>query len=358
MQMPGRTFVIGNGYRYSINGQEKTPEIAPNTTTAEFWQYDARIVRRWNVDPLPKAYESSYAAFGNNPLSFIDPNGADTLKIKGTNNSQWTIHWGKGTNSTTYDLNDIQDTYITDFLIKDSWLDIGNRTINLDEAFPRSPDLIGLDIYGGGNIKFIAGGGGFNFLWHTRGREIAGEGGRPEFHTYNDIGVQPDFKSIGAGVSASLIVGWADKAADPTGHSRLVPDNPIAPASNQFVTNGVNWTGRFNVVNGSFTVGRLWGKVDASVTASKFSSIPIGSLPAPGETHWWGYSIGFGLGVSANPTKAIGIGDVIKLLNKTTVGVHQQYYYLMYGNGGDKLNNGKNVSGWHISNPIDPEDNK
>ncbi|MDZ4796124.1 MAG: hypothetical protein SGI83_17730, partial [Bacteroidota bacterium] len=33
MELPGRTYSSGTGYRYSINGQEKTPEIAPNTTT-------------------------------------------------------------------------------------------------------------------------------------------------------------------------------------------------------------------------------------------------------------------------------------------------------------------------------------
>jgi LysM repeat protein len=89
MQMPGRLHTTGNSYRYSINGQEKTPEIAPNTTTAEFWQYDARIARRWNVDPIPKKYESSYMAFGGNPISVIDPNGADSVKVNG----KWTGVW-------------------------------------------------------------------------------------------------------------------------------------------------------------------------------------------------------------------------------------------------------------------------
>ena len=63
MDMPGRSYSTGNGYRYSINGQEKTPEIGANTTTAEFWQYDARIVRRWNVDPITNEAESPYLCF-------------------------------------------------------------------------------------------------------------------------------------------------------------------------------------------------------------------------------------------------------------------------------------------------------
>jgi hypothetical protein len=75
MLMPGRTFASGNNYRYSINGQEKTPEIAPNTTTAEFWQYDARIVKRWNVDPKPEVSLSPYSCFAGNPVFYSDVKG-------------------------------------------------------------------------------------------------------------------------------------------------------------------------------------------------------------------------------------------------------------------------------------------
>jgi len=80
MDMPGRTYSIGNGYRYSINGQEKTPEIAPNTTTAEFWQYDARIVRRWNIDPKPNISISPYNCFAGNPIFLADVRG-DTVDV-------------------------------------------------------------------------------------------------------------------------------------------------------------------------------------------------------------------------------------------------------------------------------------
>lgn len=83
MDMPGRTFVIGNGYRYSINGQEKTPEIAPNTTTAEFWQYDSRIVRRWNVDTKPNFSISPYNCFNGNPIWFSDLLGDTSIHTPG-----------------------------------------------------------------------------------------------------------------------------------------------------------------------------------------------------------------------------------------------------------------------------------
>jgi len=88
MQQPGRNFTKGNGYRYSINGQEKTPEVAPNTTTAEFWQYDARIAKRWNMDVKPNVSLSPYNCFGGNPIWMADPLG-DTLingqKMEGRN---------------------------------------------------------------------------------------------------------------------------------------------------------------------------------------------------------------------------------------------------------------------------------
>ncbi|MCC5946688.1 MAG: hypothetical protein JJT94_17280 [Bernardetiaceae bacterium] len=63
------------GYRFGFNTQEKTPEIAPDTYTAEFWQYDSRVARRWNVDPVFVEWESSYAVNRNNPIGFADPFG-------------------------------------------------------------------------------------------------------------------------------------------------------------------------------------------------------------------------------------------------------------------------------------------
>jgi LysM repeat protein len=78
MNMPGRKFSQGNSkYRYSINGQEKESELNENITTAEFWEYDSRIVRRWNVDPVVKVDESPYATFRNNPVVIVDPSGED-----------------------------------------------------------------------------------------------------------------------------------------------------------------------------------------------------------------------------------------------------------------------------------------
>jgi hypothetical protein len=77
--MPGRKFNT-NAYRYGLNGQEMDNElnsIDGAYTSAEYWQYDARLGRRWNVDPLFNKYpeQSSYSTFNNNPTLYEDPIG-------------------------------------------------------------------------------------------------------------------------------------------------------------------------------------------------------------------------------------------------------------------------------------------
>ncbi len=76
--MPARSF-NQNDYRFGHNTQEKVTEWAPGHYTAEFWEYDSRLLRRANRDPLDKPWESPYAAFANNPIWFSDPNGLDTF---------------------------------------------------------------------------------------------------------------------------------------------------------------------------------------------------------------------------------------------------------------------------------------
>jgi hypothetical protein len=77
---------INDGYRFGYNGQEKDDEIAGagNHNTAEFWEYDTRLGRRWNLEPLIKKYPglSSYSVFTNNPIFYADPDGADWVEGK------------------------------------------------------------------------------------------------------------------------------------------------------------------------------------------------------------------------------------------------------------------------------------
>lgn len=63
--------------RYLSQGQEKIDEIsgAGNHNTAMFWEYDNRIGRRWNLDPIYNTDISRYATNGNNPNYFLDPKG-------------------------------------------------------------------------------------------------------------------------------------------------------------------------------------------------------------------------------------------------------------------------------------------
>jgi len=70
-----------SGYRFHFNGQEADNEVAGsgNSYTAEFWQYDSRLGRRWNVDPVVKVWEAPYAAFANNPILYVDYNGDDNI---------------------------------------------------------------------------------------------------------------------------------------------------------------------------------------------------------------------------------------------------------------------------------------
>ena len=78
MQMPGREYSPA-GYRFGFNGQENDNDIMGNgnATTAEFWEYDSRLGRRWNIDILGFESQSPYACFGNSPIDLSDPYGLE-----------------------------------------------------------------------------------------------------------------------------------------------------------------------------------------------------------------------------------------------------------------------------------------
>jgi Metallopeptidase toxin 2 len=83
-------------YRFGFNGQEKVDEISGvgNHNTALFWEYDTRLGRRWNVDPVVKPWRSPFDAFNNNPIIMIDPNGDDDFF---DNKGNYLRSSGKGT---------------------------------------------------------------------------------------------------------------------------------------------------------------------------------------------------------------------------------------------------------------------
>jgi hypothetical protein len=71
---------VGGVYSYSFNTQMHTDEISGtgNHTTALFWEYDTRLGRRWNLDPVVEFSTSPYSTFLLNPILFPDPFG-DTV---------------------------------------------------------------------------------------------------------------------------------------------------------------------------------------------------------------------------------------------------------------------------------------
>jgi hypothetical protein len=86
--LDGRTVSL-DGYRYGFQNQEKDDEVLGlgYSYSAEFWQFDTRIGKRWNRDLVVKHHESPYACYANNPIWFIDVGGGDTtlfIKINAT----------------------------------------------------------------------------------------------------------------------------------------------------------------------------------------------------------------------------------------------------------------------------------
>ena len=80
MEMDGRKYEKDGDYRYGFNGQEKMPELDESHTTALFWEYDGRLGRRWNMDPVPVSEIGNYVVLGNNPILCMDEFG-DELDV-------------------------------------------------------------------------------------------------------------------------------------------------------------------------------------------------------------------------------------------------------------------------------------
>ena len=58
--------------------RKRESELNEDITTAQFWEYESRIGRRWNVDPVTKEFESPYATFSKYPIYYTDTKGADS----------------------------------------------------------------------------------------------------------------------------------------------------------------------------------------------------------------------------------------------------------------------------------------
>jgi RHS repeat-associated protein len=119
--MEGRTYT-GTDYRFGFNGQEKEDDIygEGNTYSAEYWMYDSRLGRRWNVDPVDQISISNYAVLSNSPIIRIDPYGDDDFSVDEDGGVTWV-----GPNDEA-----------------DNYYDIGDGEISYDEDGNISNDLI------------------------------------------------------------------------------------------------------------------------------------------------------------------------------------------------------------------------
>ncbi|MCZ2130759.1 MAG: hypothetical protein LC109_10895 [Bacteroidia bacterium] len=87
-------------FAYGLNGQEKEDDIFEGAYSAEYWQYDSRLGRRWNKDQVERPYFTVYGVLGNNPIINVDVAGDDwfvyskTKKFLGyTYGTGYTLVW-------------------------------------------------------------------------------------------------------------------------------------------------------------------------------------------------------------------------------------------------------------------------
>jgi YD repeat-containing protein len=69
----------GDSLDFAFNGQKRSKEISATAQTAQFWEYDGDVGRRWNLDVKPNISISPYAAFENNPIWRSDPLGDSVI---------------------------------------------------------------------------------------------------------------------------------------------------------------------------------------------------------------------------------------------------------------------------------------
>jgi len=81
--MPGRIFNLG-GYRYGFNGKENDSEVKGDGNQQDYGMrvYDPRVGKFLSVDPLTNKFPwyTPYQFSGNNPINYIDLDGAEPKK--------------------------------------------------------------------------------------------------------------------------------------------------------------------------------------------------------------------------------------------------------------------------------------
>lgn len=158
----------GDKYRLGFNTQEKVNEIADigNHNTAEFWEYDTRLGRRWNLDPVDQISISNYAVFANNPILLSDILGdevkGDEKGMKAFN--EYKKHISTNITELENELNGITNKTSKRYKKKESelnkWKEVEREYKELEESTNQmywiigESELVNTDKNNGGLIKF------------------------------------------------------------------------------------------------------------------------------------------------------------------------------------------------------------
>ncbi|MBP7540599.1 MAG: hypothetical protein KA802_11755 [Saprospiraceae bacterium] len=148
MLIPGRQWSAGSEYRYGFNGQEQDDEVYGNgnLNTAMFWEYDTRLGRRWNTDPITNESFGPYTSFNNNPIIMVDPygnkpdgftidKGGNIERVDNTGGEKYDVlfekaEYDKGNNNYDYEGTGNTGIRINDNLFIDK-LRLGNQTTQI-----------------------------------------------------------------------------------------------------------------------------------------------------------------------------------------------------------------------------------
>jgi hypothetical protein len=150
MDLPGAVFTGSSGYRYGFNGMERDDEVKGSgmSYTAMFWEYDPRLGRRWDEDPMPLFSTSNYSCFKDNPIWYNDPHGnifdvanndeskKDVKKLT-KSNKKYIKFEGDASNvrTVTLDFGKLKQPEIDKLLEKDKGLSLINDLINAKNKF-------------------------------------------------------------------------------------------------------------------------------------------------------------------------------------------------------------------------------
>ncbi len=79
-----RSYSAGSGFRFGFNGKEQQGDIGGYDYDFGARIYEGRLGKWFSVDPLEKKYPqlSPFSFCSNNPIFFIDPDGADVKPSK------------------------------------------------------------------------------------------------------------------------------------------------------------------------------------------------------------------------------------------------------------------------------------